>query len=275
MDKTSLIGLIVGIVAVFGGAILDDTKIQSLVNVPAFIIVLVGTMGATALSYPMENMLRLPGLVRRLFFEQGQKREAVVETFVALATRARRDGLLSLESEADKVGDPFLRRGIQLVVDGTDESLLKVILESDIHATAARHSSGYALFDTMGGFSPTLGIMGAVLGLIHVLSKVDDPTKLAAGIATAFVATLYGVGSANLVFFPFANKLRLLSEEEEHTRKLMLQGILAINAGDNPRIVRQKLESFLAPKDRGHADAAEKPGGVAPAPAATPAAARR
>lgn len=274
MDKATVVGLIVGIVAVFGGAILDDTKIQSLVNVPAFIIVLVGTMGATTLSYPLEDMIRLPKVVGRLFFTHAPKRSSLLESFVELATRARRDGVLSLESEAEKLPDAFMRRGIQLVVDGTDESLIREILEADAAAMVARHGSGISIFDTMGGFSPTLGIMGAVLGLIHVLSKVDDPTKLAAGIATAFVATLYGVGSANLVFFPFANKLRFLSEDEEGLRKLMIHGILAINAGDNPRVVRQKLESFLSPSDRGAT--AEKPSAsaaVSPAPA--PAAARR
>lgn len=269
MDKTTIIGLIVGIAAVLGGALLDETKIESLINVPAFIIVLVGTLGATALSYPLDQMLRLPSLFRRALFEQENKPTELVETFVELATRARRDGLLSLESEAEKIENPFLRRGIQLVVDGTDETLITQVLEADIAATAERHASGYSIFDTMGGFSPTLGIMGAVMGLIHVLSKVDDPTKLASGIAVAFVATLYGVGSANLIFFPLANKLRLLSEEEQQVRRLIIRGILSINAGDNPRIVRQKLEAFLAPKHRGERAAkAEAPAASAPAAAA-------
>lgn len=279
MNKTTILGLLVGIGAVLGGAVLDGTPFSSLINVPAFIVVLVGTFGATSLSYPLEDMLRLPKLGLKVIFESKHKPEAIVETFVELATRARRDGLLSLESEADKLGDSFLQRGIQLVVDGTDEGLIKAILNADIEATVARHASGYAIFETMGGFAPTLGIMGAVLGLIHVLSQVDDPTKLAAGIATAFVATLYGVGSANLIFLPMGSKLRLQSEEEEHVRKLMLSGILAIHAGDNPRIVRQKLESFLAPKHRGGSAEASAVAGAAGAAAsgasAAPVGARR
>jgi chemotaxis protein MotA len=273
MNKTTILGLLVGLVAVLGGAMLDGTPFSSLINVPAFVVVIVGTVGATALSYPVEDLLRVPGLLRRVLLEGRPNSGAIVETFVDLATRARRDGLLSLESEAGKAGDPFLQRGIQLVVDGTDEALIKGILEGDIESTSARHASGYALFDTMGGFSPTLGIMGAVLGLIHVLSQVDDPTKLAAGIATAFVATLYGVGSANLVFFPFANKLRLQSENEEHLHRLMVRGILAIHAGDNPRIVRQKLETFLAPEHRGRL--AEKPAGTSASDATAAAAGAR
>lgn len=274
MNKTTILGLLVGIGAILGGAVLDGTPFASLISVPAFIVVLVGTLGATALSYPLEDMLRLPKLVMKVMFESKQKSEAIVETFVDLATRARRDGLLSLESEADNLGDQFLRRGIQLVVDGTDEELIKAILHADIEATVARHESGFAIFETMGGFSPTLGIMGAVLGLIHVLSQVNDPTKLAAGIATAFVATLYGVGSANLIFLPMGNKLRLQSEEEEHLRKLMVAGILSIHAGDNPRVVRQKLESFLAPKHRGESAAAPA-AGAADAAAPVAAGARR
>jgi chemotaxis protein MotA len=213
--------------------------------------------------------MRLPGLLKRAVIEQNTERGGLVETFVALATRARRDGLLSLESEADKMTDPFLRRGVQLVVDGTDETVIRQVLEADVAATKERHQVGYSIFDTMGGFSPTLGIMGAVLGLIHVLSKVDDPTKLAAGIATAFVATLYGVGTANLIFFPMANKLRLLSEEESNLRGLMIRGILSINAGDNPRVVRQKLEAYLPPKSREAAVAKAESPQEAPALAAS------
>ncbi len=251
MDKTTLLGLILGIGAVLTGALLDGTSIQSLVNLPAFLIVIGGTAGATSLSYPLEHMLRLPMLVRRALFDHGESGGEIVENFVQLAARARKEGVLSLEKDAEQIADPLLRKGIQLAVDGTDETVIRQILDADIAAMVERHRLGYGLFDTMGGFAPTLGIMGAVLGLIHVLSKVDDPSKLAAGIAVAFVATLYGVGSANLIFFPIANKLRMKSEEEAHLHALMVQGILAIRAGDNPRIVRDRLEVFLAPSQRG------------------------
>ncbi len=275
MDKTSIIGLIVGLAAVLGGAMMDGTPIQSLLNLPAFVIVIVGTLGATALSYPTGEFVRLPSLFKRVFFEQTHDRIELVETFVQLATKARRDGLLSLESQIEKVHDKFLLRGIQLVIDGTDEAVIRQVLEADMNAAYDRHHGGYAIFDTMGGFSPTLGIMGAVLGLIHVLSQVADPSKLAAGIAVAFVATLYGVGMANLVFLPMGSKLRVQAEEEEALRGLMMRGILAINAGDNPRIVRQKLDSFLAPKKRGGANAKAEASAGAPAAPAVPAAARR
>lgn len=272
MDKTTLIGLIVGLTAVFGGTLLDGTPMTSLISVPAFVIVIVGTLGATIVSNPMENVKRLPALLGRAFFDKGQRGSELVEMFVDLATRARKDGVLSLESEIKNLADPFFRKGVQLVVDGTDEEVIKEVLEADVEATAERHASGYAMFEMMGGYSPTLGIIGAVLGLIHVLSKVDDPTKLAAGIAVAFVATLYGISTANLIYLPIGSKLRLKSEEEQRRGRLIMQGILAIQAGDNPRVIRDKLDVFLAPQHRSGAATSKKRAAAASATAASEAA---
>lgn len=250
MDKTTVIGLIVAIGAVLTGALLDGIGVASLMSLPAFLIVFGGTVGATILSNPIENVMRLPTLLRCAFVPRGYKGEELVDLFVTLATKARKDGVLSLEKQVSQLDDPFLRKAVQLVIDGTDEEIIVEVLKADIAAMTERHRSGYSMFEMMGGFAPTLGILGAVLGLIHVLSKVDDPTKLAGGIAVAFVATLYGVGSANLLFFPIGNKLHSRSEEEAHLRRLILQGVLAIQAGDNPRIVRDKLDVFIAPKHR-------------------------
>lgn len=255
MDKTTLLGLALGFIAIFGGAVLDGTPLPSLISIPAFLIVIVGTIGATVLSNPVERVRRAPALIRCAFFERGQSGSDLIDIIVNLAMKARRDGVLSLESEAEEIDDLFLRRGIQLVVDGADDQVIRKVLETDMATTAERHRAGYAMFDMMGGFAPTLGILGAVMGLIHVLTEVNDPTKLAAGIAVAFVATLYGVGTANLIYFPLGNKLRSKSEDEQHLRSLMLQGVLAIQAGDNPRLVRDKLEIYLAPKDRGNSQA--------------------
>ena len=268
MDKTTLFGLILGIGAVFGGALLDGTPFVSLISLPAFMIVILGTLGATIVSNPLENAVLLPTLLRRAFFDKGQSGGELVDLIVNLATRARKEGVLSLDNELPNLADPFMQKGIQLVVDGADEEVIKQVLEADIAATAARHQAGYAMFDMMGGFSPTLGIIGAVIGLIHVLSQVADPTKLAAGIAVAFVATLYGVSTANLIYFPIGNKLRIRSEQEKHLRGLILQGILAMQAGENPRIIRDKLDVFLSPKHRRNPSAAQKseaPQGAAPA----------
>jgi chemotaxis protein MotA len=250
MDKTTLVGLILGIGAVLGGAVLDETAISSLVSIPAFLIVVVGTLGATTLSNPLENIIKLPVLLRCAFFDRGHHGPDLIEVFVRLSSKARKDGILSLEADIDGIDDRFLRKGLQLVVDGANEDVITEVLEADIAATEARHRAGYGMFDTMGGFAPTLGILGAVMGLIHVLSRVEDPTKLAAGIAVAFVATLYGVGSANLIFFPIGNKLHAKSDQEARMRRMMLHGVLSLLKSDNPRTVRDKLEVYLAPEQR-------------------------
>ena len=267
MDKATLFGLILGLCAVLGGAILDGTQIAGLLNLPAFLIVIGGTIGASSVGVSLERMLTLPALFRRGLFPQRQEGAELVDLFVRLATTARREGLLSLEREAEQIQDAYLRRGIQLLVDGSDDDVIRDILTTDTKAMIERHREGFTIFEVMGGYSPTMGIIGAVLGLIHVLSEVQDPTKLASGIAVAFVATLYGVSSANLIFFPLANKLRFRSEEEAQTRELILNGVLAIQSGANPRIVRDKLEVFLAPKARSKAAASAE--AAAPAPVAS------
>jgi chemotaxis protein MotA len=169
---------------------------------------------------------------------------------VTLADKARRDGLLALEDDLAEVEDDFTRKGVQLVVDGTDSDLVRAILLSEIDGMAARHKANAHVFATAGGFAPTLGIIGTVLSLVHVLENLSSPATLGHSIAGAFIATLYGVGSANLVFLPVANKLKELAAEELVYREMQLEAILSIQAGDNPRMLGEKLETFLAPADR-------------------------
>jgi chemotaxis protein MotA len=169
---------------------------------------------------------------------------------VALADKARRDGLLALEDDLAEVDDDFTKKGVQLVVDGTDSDLVRAILQSEVDGMAARHKTNAHLFATAGGFAPTLGIIGTVLSLVHVLENLSNPASLGHSIAGAFIATLYGVGSANLVFLPVANKLKELSAEELVYREMQLEAILSIQAGDNPRMLGEKLETFLAPSER-------------------------
>ena len=172
---------------------------------------------------------------------------------VTLSEKARRDGLLALEDDVAELGDPFAQKGIQLVVDGADSELVRAILSSEIDGMAARHSANAKTFATAGGFAPTLGILGTVMSLVHVLENLDSPSSLGHSIAGAFIATLYGVGSANLIFLPIANKLKEMSGEEIAYREMLLEAILSIQAGDNPRLLREKLETFLAPLERGAA----------------------
>jgi chemotaxis protein MotA len=182
---------------------------------------------------------------------------ARVKTLVSFAERARKDGLLALEEEIDAIDEPFMRKGMQLIVDGTDPDLLREILESEIDAMAARHKAGYQVFEKAGGLAPTIGVLGTVVSLVHVLSNLSAPETLGPAISAAFIATLYGVGSANVVYFPVCYSLQMLSGKEVDERSLVLEGILAIQAGDNPRMVQQKLLSYLAPADRDAVEAGD------------------
>ena len=180
---------------------------------------------------------------------------------VELAQKARREGLLALEEDARNIDDPFLQKGLQLVVDGTEPEVVRAVLESEIAVWEEREKVGEQIFTAIGGFCPTMGIMGAVLGLMHALGQSDDPKKMAKAIAVAFVATLYGVGFANLVFLPLAGKLKVRVAEKRLLYELTLEGILAIQAGENPRLVAEKLSAYLPPSER--AKFAEQPVGAA------------
>ena len=170
-----------------------------------------------------------------------------VDDLVGYAERARRDGLLALEEELEQIDDEYLKKGLQLVVDGTDPDLVRDILEAEIEGMTARHRKGAEPFDKAGGFAPTMGIIGTVMGLVHVLGNLSQPNTLGPAISGAFIATLYGVGSANVIFLPVAGRLQGLSNEEIDLRTLTVEGVLAIQAGDNPRVVADKLAAFLPP----------------------------
>jgi chemotaxis protein MotA len=250
MDLATLFGLILAWGALMGSLLMEGGEVQSLVNLPAALLVFGGTMGASIMSFRMNQIMGLPGILRKAFTERTFDPAEVIALLVRLADRARREGMLALEAEADRIEDEFLQRGLRMAVDGTDPEMLRDILTTDIHFLQTRHKTGESIFTTMGGFAPTLGIIGTVIGLIHMLANLRDPGKMGPLIAGAFIATLYGVSSANLIFLPIGNKLKARSAEEALIREIMLEGILAIQAGDNPRLVEEKLKTFLAPKLR-------------------------
>jgi chemotaxis protein MotA len=174
----------------------------------------------------------------------------LVSKLVKFAEKARREGLLALEAEVASAGDPFLQKGIQLVADGLDQETIKDMLETELDFVASRHASGAAMLDAAGGFAPTMGVLGTVMGLVTVLGNLSDPQSLGPAIAVAFLATLYGVGSANVIFLPMGQKLKRKSEEEMLLREVMIAGIISIQAGDNPQIVEEKLKAYLSPAIR-------------------------
>jgi chemotaxis protein MotA len=213
-----------------------------------------GTAGTLLVSFPMAVVAKFPKYFMLAVKDTKHDLTHVVDTFVNLADRARREGLLALEQEAASLGT-FERRGIQMVVDGSDPALVRDILESDIDAMRERHKPGAALFESMGGYSPTMGIIGTVMGLVHVLESLSEPEKLGPLIASAFLATLYGVAFANCFYLPLATKLKGKSAAEAHMKELIVEGVLAVQSGDNPRVVRERLEAYLPPSMRGGAEA--------------------
>jgi chemotaxis protein MotA len=229
---------------------MEGTMITSFFNIPAAIIVFVGTFGATLAGSTMEHMKALPTLYKKAMSPDKPDLSAQLEVLVGFAERARREGLLALDDEVSELDDAFTQKGLQLVVDGTDPELVREILENEIDGMSARHHQGAAVFEKAAGYGPTMGVLGTVMSLVHVLENLSNPAILGPAISGAFIATLMGVGSANVIYFPVATKLKAISEEEVELRTLTLEGILAIQAGDNPRVVEDKLMAFVPPAER-------------------------
>lgn len=251
MDLPLVLGLLLAILSLAGGFLLEGGHLNALFKYTAAIIVFGGTLGATAISYSLNELKNIPKLFKIALFPKQLEPAQVIDLIVSLADEARREGLLYLENRLDEIDDPFLRKGVQLVVDGTDPELVRSIMEVELYAIEERHHIGSSIFETAGGYAPTMGIIGTVMGLVHVLGNMSDPNSLGPAIAVAFMATLYGVGSANVLWLPLAAKLANLSKKEYHLRQLMIEGIVSLQAGYNPILIRERLSAFLNPVNRG------------------------
>jgi chemotaxis protein MotA len=261
MDITTLLGLLLGFGALIASVFIEGGELTALINISGAIIVFGGTLGATLASFPQRTVMSLPRLLALAFQGQNLEPEEMIDFFVELATQARREGLLSLEERAQSIEDAFLKKGVMLVVDGVDPKMVQEILHAENRAMTHRHRDGYSMLEAMGGYAPTMGIIGTVMGLVHVLSSLEDPSGLGAAIAVAFIATLYGVMSANLIWLPIASKLRKRSEAEAFVREIMTEGILAIQAGHSSHIVGEHLRAFVAPKLRERPESGAQPVG--------------
>ena len=260
MDLASVIGLVVGLVIVVVVMILDGGSPAELFATPsAILLIFGGSIAATTLASSLSTVLNLPRLVMQVFKSNNFDMEGSIELLVKLADKARKEGLLALEEEAKNIEDEFLHSGLMMVVDGVDPAQVHAIMEARIDQMRVRHRVGFSFFSAAGGFAPTFGIIGTVMGLISVLKQLDDPNKLARSIAGAFLATLWGLLAANLVYLPLAGKLKGKSEEEAHFRYMQMQGILSIHSGENPMIVREKLSVYLTPGKK-KAEAETAPG---------------
>ena len=259
VKAATAIGIVVACVGILGAAMMEGTSPTAFLNLPAMILVFVGTFAATMAACGMDAMKKIPAFYKIAFAGAEHHLAGKVHELVAFAEKARKDGLLALESDVAEIEDAFTKKGMQLVVDGTDPDLVREILEVEVDAMAMRHKEGAEVFKTAGGFAPTMGIIGTVMGLVHVLQHLSAPETLGPSISGAFIATLMGVGAANVVFLPVASRLKGLSHEELHVRNLVLEGILSIQAGDNPRVVSEKLMSLVPPAQRLSAEEAAKP----------------
>jgi chemotaxis protein MotA len=250
MKASSAIGLIVGCVGIALGATMEGSQVMAVLNPSAMLIVLVGTLGATITGTSFESIKAIPKLFKKAFSPDVLDLNARVTELVRYAEQARRDGLLALDEQLAGVEDPYTRKGLQLVVDGTDPDLVADVLEAENDAMRKRHAAATQPFEKAGGYAPTMGIIGTVFGLVHVLSNLSKPETLGPSISAAFIATLLGISSANIVYLPIAARLKQLSQEELHFRAMTLEGILAIQAGDNPRVVQEKLTAYVPPSLR-------------------------
>jgi chemotaxis protein MotA len=257
MEISTGLGLLIVVAAMLGSMMIDGGNPASLINVGAIIMVFGGVLGATMISFPMKTFLNIPTLFMQSFKADTSNPQEKIELFVNLADRARREGLLSLEEEVADIDEEFAKKGIMLIVDGMDPALVREVLEIDNDLVARRHGVGVSMFEMAGSLAPAMGMIGTVMGLIGVLRNLSDPSTLGPSIAVAFTTTLYGVLLANLFFNPIASKLKQKNNAEMISREVMVEGILAVQAGENPRIVREKLESFLSPKLRGQEAAGE------------------
>ncbi|MBM3745546.1 MAG: flagellar motor protein [Acidobacteria bacterium] len=243
-DLATLSGLVLAVGGIVGGLILEGGKVQEILQPTAALIVFGGTIGAVMVTVPLHVFLGAGKRLMAVFFEKQETPQVVIEELIGYATKARKNGIVALEHEAEQVEDPFLRKALNLAVDGTDLQEIRKMMELEIGVDEHHHEAEAKVFEAAGGYAPTIGIIGAVLGLIQVMKHLADIEEVGHGIAVAFVATIYGVGSANILFLPAANKIRARAHQAMQIKELILEGIIGIVEGLNPKLIRTKLEAY-------------------------------
>jgi chemotaxis protein MotA len=246
IDKGTILGLVIAIGGIVGGLLLEKGSLADIAQGTAALIVLGGTLGAVLVGNPFADVVAAGRELKNVFFEPGGSNQAMLEQLIVFATKARRNGIVSLEQDAERIEDPFLRKAINLAIDVAELTELKHTMHLDQEMEERRMLSRSKVFESAGGYSPTIGIIGAVLGLIQVMQHLQDIDQVGRGIAVAFVATIYGVGSANLLFLPWAGKLRIRMRERQVIQEMTLEAVLAILEGVNPRAVEMQLNTYMA-----------------------------
>ncbi|MBW2317129.1 MAG: flagellar motor protein [Deltaproteobacteria bacterium] len=249
MDIATLLGIIsaFGLVLV---AILMGGGIGLFINYPSLMIVAGGTLGTTMINYPLKEVIGVISVLKNVFFTKASSAKDIIKQFSDFSNKARREGILALESEVTNLNEEFLQKGIQLSIDGLEPQSIREILETEISYIQDRHKLGAEIFTTMGTYAPALGMVGTLVGLVQMLQNMSDPSAIGPAMAVALLTTFYGAVAANLLFMPIAGKLRTRSSEEVLVKELMIEGVICLSNGENPRIVEQKLMAFLAPNQR-------------------------
>ncbi|WP_417387596.1 motility protein A [Gimesia sp.] len=250
MDKATAGGLISGIILLLLAiAIAPGSSFAAFIDIPSAAVVVGGAIAACFIAFPGAAMMLFPKVLKKVFFPKQQELAPVITQIVEFAEIARRDGILALEAKTEEIEDPFILLGVQMAVDGTDVELMEQILRTEMEAVAGRHKNGKSLMDTVGRYAPAFGMIGTLMGLIIMLGNMDDPEAIGPGMAVALITTLYGALVSNLFFLPFADKLAFYSKQEFQVREVIIKGLIAIQEGDNPRVIEQKLNTFL-PQDQ-------------------------
>jgi len=250
LDIATIIGIVLALGSILGGQVLEGGHPGSIIQLTAFVIVMGGTLGAVCVQNPLSVVLRGVSLLKLGIIDPKHDNKGTITTIIDLANVSRKQGLLALEGKLKDIHDPFFRKGVQLIVDGTDPKAVHEILEIDVEFQEEEGLKAAKVWEAAGGYAPTIGIIGAVLGLIHVMENLADPSKLGSGIAVAFVATVYGVGAANLFFLPLASKLKFKLKEEAASRVMIIMGLVGLAQGENPRLLQEKLEGYLPESER-------------------------
>lgn len=269
MDKSSSMGIAVALGGILGGMMIEGGRVGQVLQPTAALIVFGGTLGAVMLQFPLDVVLRSFREAKTVFLHRETNVQELIDQIVGFAHKARREGVVSLDKELDKIGEPFLRKAVMLAVDGTQPEELRETMEFELGFQTEQAERVIQVFEAGGGFAPTIGIIGAVLGLIQVMKHLENIEEVGKGIAVAFVATVYGVAVSNLVFLPAANKLKARIRQDAQDKELLLEGVCSIVEGMNPKLIRVKLEAFLQ-----HAGKSKKKGAAEASGAAAPAAAK-
>ena len=250
MDIASVVGLILAIGLILASMLLGSAPLSAFIDIPSFLVVVGGAAAAALICFPLKSMLASPIIALKVILNKGEDRLALIKSIVQLAEIARRDGLLALETKIPEIENPLVKTGLQMAVDGTAPEIVEEVLRTEVTGMAMRHREGKSIMDQLGRFAPAYGMIGTLMGLIMMLQDMSDPSGIGAGMAVALITTLYGAIVANVFFSPFAEKLGIMSRNEQLSMEIAIRGVMAIQSGESPRAIDQKLQTYLPAKQR-------------------------